>query len=119
MMAVSIRSLASQGFSLFDILGVRSAAAVLLLLTAALLRPELRADTRPRQMKLTWCAISFITSRNMAWALSLTLLPLAMVFSLEFTMPAWTALLAVWLLGEKLTPEPHRCGRFLASSACW
>jgi drug/metabolite transporter (DMT)-like permease len=28
-----------------------------------------------------------------------------MVFSLEFTMPAWTALLAVWLLSEKLTPS--------------
>ena len=40
-----------------------------------------------------------------AWALSLTLLPLAMVFSLEFTMPAWTALLAAWLLNEQMTPS--------------
>jgi drug/metabolite transporter (DMT)-like permease len=39
------------------------------------------------------------------WALSLTMLPLAMVFALEFTMPVWTALLAVWLLNEKLTPS--------------
>jgi drug/metabolite transporter (DMT)-like permease len=31
------------------------------------------------------------------------LLPLAMVFALEFTMPIWTALLAVWLLHEKMT----------------
>ena len=38
-----------------------------------------------------------------AWSLSLTMLPLAMVFSLEFTMPAWTALLAVWLLHERMT----------------
>ena len=40
-----------------------------------------------------------------AWALVAHLLPLAMVFALEFTMPAWTALLAVWLLGEKMTPS--------------
>ena len=40
-----------------------------------------------------------------AWALSLTMLPLAMVFALEFTMPAWTALLAVWLLHERMTPS--------------
>ena len=39
------------------------------------------------------------------WALSLTMLPLAMVFSLEFTMPAWTALLAAWVLHEKMTPS--------------
>jgi len=40
-----------------------------------------------------------------SWALSLTMLPLAMVFALEFTMPAWTALLAVWLLHERMTPS--------------
>jgi drug/metabolite transporter (DMT)-like permease len=33
------------------------------------------------------------------------MLPLAMVFALEFTMPAWTALLAVWLLHERMTPS--------------
>jgi drug/metabolite transporter (DMT)-like permease len=38
-----------------------------------------------------------------SWAVSITLLPLAMVFSLEFTMPAWTALLAAWLLSERMS----------------
>jgi drug/metabolite transporter (DMT)-like permease len=40
-----------------------------------------------------------------AWALSITLLPLATVFALEFTNPAWLALLAAWLLGERMTPS--------------
>jgi drug/metabolite transporter (DMT)-like permease len=40
-----------------------------------------------------------------SWALSLTMLPLATVFALEFTMPAWTALLAVWFLHERMTPS--------------
>ena len=40
---------------------------------------------------------------QVAWATSLTLLPLATVFSLEFTMPAWTALLAAIFLHERLT----------------
>jgi drug/metabolite transporter (DMT)-like permease len=35
----------------------------------------------------------------------LTLLPFATVFALEFISPAWTALLAVWLLSERLTPS--------------
>ena len=33
----------------------------------------------------------------------MTLLPLATVFALEFTMPAWVALLAVLVLGERMT----------------
>ena len=33
------------------------------------------------------------------------MLPLAMVFALEFTMPAWTVLLAIWLLHERMTPS--------------
>jgi drug/metabolite transporter (DMT)-like permease len=37
------------------------------------------------------------------WALAVTLLPFATVFALEFTMPAWVALLAVPLLGERMT----------------
>jgi drug/metabolite transporter (DMT)-like permease len=32
------------------------------------------------------------------------LLPLATVFALEFTMPIWLAIIAVFVLGEKLTP---------------
>jgi drug/metabolite transporter (DMT)-like permease len=37
------------------------------------------------------------------WTLAVTLLPFATVFALEFTMPMWVALLAVPLLGERLT----------------
>ena len=37
------------------------------------------------------------------WATSLLLLPLATVFALEFTMPAWTMLLASLFLGERMT----------------
>jgi drug/metabolite transporter (DMT)-like permease len=40
-----------------------------------------------------------------AWAFALTILPLATVFALEFTMPAWTALLAFFVLHEKMTPS--------------
>ena len=39
---------------------------------------------------------------QIAWMWAVTLLPFATVFALEFTMPAWTALLAVVFLGEKL-----------------
>lgn len=37
------------------------------------------------------------------WLLAITLIPLAQVVSIEFTMPIWTAILAVTLLGERMT----------------
>jgi len=40
-----------------------------------------------------------------AWAMSITLLPLATAFALEFTAPAWTGVLAALILGERLTPS--------------
>jgi drug/metabolite transporter (DMT)-like permease len=105
LMAVSIRGMAAQGFSIFEILGTRSVAALLILGSAAWLWPELRAETRARNMKLHLVRNTIHYGSQYAWALSFTLLPLAMVFSLEFTMPAWTVLLAIWLLNEKMTPS--------------
>jgi len=37
-----------------------------------------------------------------SWFLALTLIPLAQVISIEFTLPIWTALFAMLFLGEKL-----------------
>jgi drug/metabolite transporter (DMT)-like permease len=37
------------------------------------------------------------------WFAALTLIPIAQVVSIEFTMPIWTALLAVAFLGERMT----------------
>jgi drug/metabolite transporter (DMT)-like permease len=104
-MAVSIRELARGGLSIFEILAIRSVVALVILFVLVLVRPELRAHARPRRMGLNLLRNSVHYASQYAWALSLTMLPLAMVFSLGFTMPAWTALLAVWLLHEKMTPS--------------
>ncbi len=104
-MAVSIRELAKDGLSIFEILVFRSAIALLVLLLLLLLRPDLRVHAKPRRMGLNLLRNSVHYAAQYAWALSLTMLPLAMVFALEFTMPAWTVLLAVWLLHERMTPS--------------
>jgi drug/metabolite transporter (DMT)-like permease len=39
------------------------------------------------------------------WFVALTLIPLAQLVSIEFTMPLWTALLAAAFLAERLTPR--------------
>lgn len=103
-MAVSIRELAKGGLTIFEILAIRSGVALMVLLVLLILRPKLRAHTLPRRMPLNLLRNTVHYASQYAWALSLTTLPLATVFSLEFTMPAWTALLAVWLLHEKMTP---------------
>ena len=105
MMAVSIRELSRGGLSIFEILAIRSGVALLVLAVLLAFRPELRILTRPHRMALHVFRNVVHYIAQFAWAISLTMLPLAMVFALEFTMPAWTALLAVWLLGEKLTPS--------------
>ena len=104
-MAVSIRELASTGLSIFEILAIRSGVALLVLIVLLVLRPDLRVHTRPRRMALNSLRNIVHYASQYSWALSLTMLPLAMVFALEFTMPAWTALLAVWLLHERMTPS--------------
>ena len=104
-MAVSVRELAKGGLSIFEILAIRSGLAVVVLIVLLIVRPELRIHTRPRRMGLNVLRNTVHYASQYCWALSLTMLPLAMVFALEFTMPGWTALLAVWLLHEKMTPS--------------
>ncbi|HEY7231147.1 MAG TPA: DMT family transporter [Pseudolabrys sp.] len=104
-MAVSIRELSRGGLSIFEILAIRSGVALLALLILLLIRKDLRAHARPRRIGLNIFRNVVHYASQFSWALSLTLLPLAMVFALEFTMPAWTALLAVWFLHERLTPS--------------
>ena len=40
---------------------------------------------------------------QLGWFFALTLIPLGQVVSIEFTMPIWTAILAVLFLGERMT----------------
>jgi drug/metabolite transporter (DMT)-like permease len=42
-------------------------------------------------------------SAQLGWFFALTLIPLAQVVSIEFTMPIWTAILAASFLGERMT----------------
>lgn len=104
-MAVSIRQLSRGGLSIFEILAIRSGVALVILLTLLAIRPDLRLHARPRRMGLNLFRNSVHYASQFMWALSLTMLPLATVFALEFTMPAWTALLAVWFLHERMTPS--------------
>ena len=101
-MAVSIRALAGI-LNVFEILAIRSASGLIILLTLVAVRPSLRASLVFRRVGLQVVRNSVHFAAQSAWALSITLLPLATAFALEFTAPAWVALFAVVLLGERLT----------------
>jgi len=101
---VSIRAL-SGTLRIIEILAIRNAAGLAILLALGAVEPALlRALTRRRAgMHVMRNTIHF--AAQYLWAMSVTLLPLATVFALEFTVPAYTALLAVMFLGERMTPS--------------
>jgi drug/metabolite transporter (DMT)-like permease len=104
-MAVSIRELSHAGFNIFEILAIRSGGSLVILLALLALRADLRLRALPRRMGLNTLRNTVHYAAQYAWALSLTMLPLTMVFALELTIQAWTALLAVWLLNERMSPS--------------
>jgi drug/metabolite transporter (DMT)-like permease len=103
-MAVSIRQLFGI-LNIFEILAIRNIFGVLVLSTLAIARPQLRDEIRTKRIRLHLFRNGVHALSQFAWAEGLTLLPLATVFALEFTTPAWTAILAVFFLDERLTPS--------------
>jgi drug/metabolite transporter (DMT)-like permease len=103
-MAVAIRSL-SGALSILEILTIRAALGLLIILAIMAVRPELRHSIRTKRIGLHMLRNGVHFVSQYMWAVSLLLLPLATVFALEFTMPAWTILLAPFFLGERMTPS--------------
>jgi drug/metabolite transporter (DMT)-like permease len=102
--AVGVRAL-SKTLNVFEILASRNAAGIAILVALALARPALRASLRPRRFPLHLLRNTVHFGASYAWALGITMLPLATVFALEFTTPIWVALLAAFFLRERLTPS--------------
>jgi drug/metabolite transporter (DMT)-like permease len=101
-MAVAIRALWGP-LTIMEILTVRAAIGLAIVGIAAAVRPDLRHTITRRRLGLHVLRNSIHFGSQYLWAMSLVLLPLATVFALEFTMPAWTILLAPLLLGEHMT----------------
>jgi drug/metabolite transporter (DMT)-like permease len=103
-MAVSIRAL-SKTLGVFEILSIRNATGVVILSALAIARPQLRRQLTLRHIRLQAVRNVLSFAGQFSWALGITLLPFATVFALEFTTPAWVALFAVLVLGERMTPS--------------
>jgi drug/metabolite transporter (DMT)-like permease len=100
--ALAVRGLA-KSFNVFEIMSLRSASGLAFLLALMAVRPKTRQGLTSRRIGLHLARNSVHFVGQIIWALAVTLLPFATVFALEFTAPIWVALLAVMLLGERLT----------------
>jgi drug/metabolite transporter (DMT)-like permease len=100
--AVAIRALARH-LTTFEILSIRSGFGLIVLLALVAARADLRKELALKKMGLHLARNSIHFCGTYTWTLAVTLLPFATVFALEFTMPMWVALLAIPLLGERMT----------------
>lgn len=100
--AIAIRALGKQ-LNTFEILTIRSGLGLLVLLAVVAAQPALRHELVPRHIGLHLARNTTHFVGQFSWALAVTLLPFATVFALEFTTPAWVALLAALVLGERMT----------------
>jgi drug/metabolite transporter (DMT)-like permease len=101
-MAVSVRVLAAT-LGVMEILALRAGLGLMVMAALAAVRADLRATINCRHLRLHLFRNTIHVGASYLWATSLLLIPLAMVFALEFTTPLWTLLLAAPVLGERLT----------------
>jgi drug/metabolite transporter (DMT)-like permease len=88
--------------NLFEVLELRSLIGFALLAPMVWRQGGLRAMATTRPLQHICRNTAHYTGQYL-WFLALTMIPIAQVVSIEFTMPIWTALLAAWFLGERIT----------------
>lgn len=99
-MAVAIRELSGR-HGVFEIIAYRSITGVIVVGAIALAMGTQVVRTRQMRWQVRRNLVHFAGSAG--WTYGIGVLPFATVFSIEFTMPAWTAVLAVLFLGERMS----------------
>jgi drug/metabolite transporter (DMT)-like permease len=99
-MAISIRELSFK-YSSFEIQNFRNIFSIVIILFIYVLKSNTQLKTYQIQTNFIRNIFHFIGQS--AWTWGLTVLPLAVVFSIEFTMPIWAAILALIIFKEKIT----------------
>ena len=103
LMALGAREL-SGSIPVFQILFFRSAIGLILISSLILLLGKKRRF-RTNRIALHTFRNTFHFLGQYGWFVGIGLLPLAEVFALEFTVPIWTAIIAAFFLGERVTPR--------------
>jgi len=102
----TVMAIAGRAVSLeldtFEIMLFRSLIGVVIVVTLASAAGTLRQVTTRSLTVHLLRNVSHFAGQNF-WFYSITVIPLAQVFALEFTMPLWAMVLSALVLGEKLT----------------
>ncbi|MDO6478227.1 DMT family transporter [Shimia thalassica] len=101
-MAIAGRAVSFE-LDTFEIMMYRSFVGVLIVVVVSALAGTQRQITRRSMGTHLVRNLAHFTGQNL-WFYSLTLIPLAQVFALEFTSPLWVLVLSPLVLGERLTP---------------
>jgi drug/metabolite transporter (DMT)-like permease len=110
-LALGIRKLGGN-FTVFEILALSTGCGLVMMLAIGAAQPRLFRGFWLRHVRLHALRNGPHLVAQYLWTLAIALLPLATVFALEFTTPAWTTLLAVLFLGERVT------GRRITALVC-
>ena len=100
-MAIAIRELHSAEIHTFEMLAIRSLVGLVIVLCVAWRFGWHLIKTYQLKLQIGRNIVHF--GGQSTWIFGLSLLPLAEVFAIEFTIPIWVALLAVLFLGERIT----------------
>jgi drug/metabolite transporter (DMT)-like permease len=100
--ALSIRSLQNT-LTIFEILSLRNIGGLVILGAMTLVVPDPGQRIMPVKPGIHVLRNTIHFVGQALWAYGVTVLPLATVFAVEFTSPAWVALLAVIFLKERMT----------------
>jgi len=100
-MAVAGRAVTAK-LDVFQVMEMRSIIGLLILLPLVHMSGGFRAMRSDRPLQHIGRNVVHYAGQ-FAWLYALTLIPLAQLISIEFTTPLWTAILAVFFLGEKLS----------------
>ncbi|PAQ09834.1 DMT family transporter [Mesorhizobium temperatum] len=100
-MSVAGRATTAE-LNVFQVLELRSVIGLFILLPLVMLSGGFAAMRTKRPLAhIARNVVHFVGQA--AWLYALTLIPLAVLISIEFTTPIWTAILAVGFLGERLS----------------
>ena len=99
-LAVAIREMA-RVITVWEVLALRNLGGIVVLGAYALLAG--RRLGWPTPLRIHAVRNVFHFAGQACWAFGVTLLPLATVFALEFTTPAWTMVMATIFLGERVS----------------
>ncbi|SMX50843.1 DMT family transporter [Maliponia aquimaris] len=102
-MAIAGRAV-SLDLDTFEIMLYRSLIGIVLVVAVARMAGTLGHITRRRMGTHLLRNLFHFSGQNL-WFYSITVIPLAQVFALEFTSPFWVMLLSALILSERLTPN--------------